>query len=1053
MHPLLLRQLKRFDLNPDAPPASPEAWQAVLERISRAYEDADNGRALLERSLMLTSQEMQSLHQRLQASRDEVLHKQQAAILRLTKSSTLHAGDLGVGLREITETAAETLEVERASVWLFDRDNPVLRCLDVYERGEDRHSDGIELPIAVFPEYFKAVRTEQVIAADDARQDPRTKEFAASYLVPLGITSMLDVPIRRQGSMVGVVCCEHVGPSRQWTLEETAFCTSIATLVSLAFDAEERRRLQEETIQSNRFLDSVIENLPIMVFVKDAKELRFVRWNKHAEDLVGISRHELIGRTDREFFPEPEADAYIANDREVLSGRALKDFPEEAISTRMNGARILHTRKIPILDERGTPQYLLGIAEDITERKRREEALRESEEKYRGLFESSQDAIMLLFPPVWKFTAGNPATLRLFGVENADRFTSMGPWDVSPEFQPDGERSMDKAPRMIETAMREGSHFFEWTHKRVDGEEFFATVLLTRIMFRGRVGLQAIVRDISHQKRTEAELRTVSALHQTIVDYAGHAIISTTPDGIIQAFNPAAESLLGYRADEMIGKQTPAVFHDPDEVAARAKMVSAELGVKIEPGFEVFVAKSRRSLPNEHEWTYIRKDGTRLTVVLNVTAIWGQGGAILGFLGIAHDITERKIVEQELRRTKEAAEAASVAKSQFLANMSHEIRTPMNGVLGMTQLLLSTALSGRQRHLADTVQRSAKALLGIIDEILDFSKMEAGRLHLETVDFSLRAIVQEIFDLVGESARTKALQLSSTIGEEIPSKLRGDPIRVRQVILNLVGNAIKFTPQGSVTLRAELLGEGNDQVVLRVTVQDTGIGVPPAVHGQIFDAFAQADGSTTRQFGGTGLGLTIVKRLVTLMGGEVGVDSRPGHGSSFWFTSRFLKCAAECGSPAIGISGPSTAAPMEPLGEGKRILLAEDSPVNTEVAIAMLELLGCRTEAVPNGRVALDRSAHEEFDLILMDCQMPEMDGFEATRRIRAREEKAGKDSRRIPIIALTAHAMKGDREQCLAAGMDDYMTKPFTQENLASMIDRWLSGKAGEKKPRRSAA
>ncbi len=780
MHSLLLRQLKRFDLSPATPPASLESWRSILARVSRAYEDADNGRALLERSLSLTSQEMQNLHQRLQASHDKVLRKQQAAILKLTKSATLHAGVLASALKEITETAADTLEVERASAWIFGREKPVLQCLDLYERTENRHTTGIEIPIEAFPEYFQAVRTEQVIAADDARQDPRTREFTPSYLVPLGITSMLDVPIRRQAAMVGVVCCEHVGPSRRWTVEEMAFCTSIATLVSLAFDAEERRRLQEETIQFNRFLDSVIENLPIMVFVKDAADLRFVRWNKHAEDLIGVSRHEIVGKTDFDFFPEKEAAAFVEKDREVLSSGALRDIPEEPIETRANGSRVLHTRKIPILDDRGSPQYLLGIAEDITDRRR---------------------------------------------------------------------------------------------------------------------------------------------------------------------------------------------------------------------------------------------------------------------------------AEQDLLAAKEAAEAANVAKSQFLANMSHEIRTPMNGVLGMTQLLLATALDERQRHLTETVHRSARALLHIINEILDFSKMEAGKLVLEAIELSPRDLLQDVLALFVTEARSKQIELIARVADGVPATVKGDPVRLRQILVNLVGNAVKFTAQGAIEASIALQAEGEDIVVLFIRVIDSGIGIPPEAQSRVFDAFAQADGSTTREFGGTGLGLAIVKRLVALMGGEVGVESTPGQGSSFWFTARLLK-HADCNALVEADVGPVPAAgsPQRTTG-GERILIAEDNPVNTEVAIAMLELLGCRAESVSNGRAALDLSSRRDFDLILMDCQMPEMDGFEATRRIRSREAQLGEHGRRIPVIALTAHAMKGDREQCLAAGMDDYMTKPFTQEKLASMLDRWLPGRArGERRARPAA-
>ncbi|MBK7951591.1 MAG: GAF domain-containing protein [Deltaproteobacteria bacterium] len=320
MHALLRRQLKRLELCAEELPAQLESWQLFLERIGRAYEDADAARLLLERSLALTSEEMQRLHERLQASHDEALRRQQEAVLALSKSEALHAGDLPVALHEITETASRTLGVARVGAWIIDREASVLRCIDLFDRGEARHDSGNEIPVASFPEYFRAIATEEPIAADDARSDPRTCEFTESYLVPFGITSMLDVPIRRRGEMVGILCCEHVGPTRSWSVEEIAFGTSIAGVVSLALDAEERRSMQEEAFRTNRFLDSVFENLPIMVFVKESESLRFVRWNRHAEELLGVSRRDLIGKNHHDLYEPSAAEAHVGIDREILRG-------------------------------------------------------------------------------------------------------------------------------------------------------------------------------------------------------------------------------------------------------------------------------------------------------------------------------------------------------------------------------------------------------------------------------------------------------------------------------------------------------------------------------------------------------------------------------------------------------------------------------------------------------------------------------------------------------------------------------------------------------------
>ena len=676
------------------------------------------------------------------------------------------------------------------------------------------------------------------------------------------------------------------------------------------------------------------------------------------------------------------------------------------------------------------------LKRETAERAQAELTLRENETKYRGIFESSRDAIMLLFPPEWRFTACNPATVDLFGADSAEHFTSLGPWDVSPPFQADGELSTSKAPLVIQRAMQEGSHYFEWLHRRINGPAFPATVLLTRITLQGKTGLQATVRDISEQKRAEQALRDLSEFQKAILDNAGHAIISATPDGIIRVFNPAAEQLLGYSADELVGKETPAVFHDPQEVVARAQAFSAELGIDLEPGFNVFVEKCRRDIPNTHEWTYIRKDGSRLTVLLTITALRNPEGTITSFLGVASDITTLKVVQQELTLAKDAAEAASVAKSQFLANMSHEIRTPMNGVLGMTELLLATPLTEKQRHMAHTVQQSAASLLTIINDILDYSKIEAGKLQLEHTDIDLSHLLDDAVKLFSEAARQKGLSLSATVTPTIPTVLRGDPTRLRQILLNLIGNSIKFTATGSIAVSADCLKRDPGQILLRVTVRDTGIGIPCESQAHVFEAFAQADGSTTRKFGGTGLGLTIVKQLVQLMGGTVDLESTPGLGSTFGFT-----VPLEVG-PENEMPSNLAALQQAPATLHGTVLLAEDNVVNREIAVAMLELLGCTVDIAEDGQEALNAVDARPYDLILMDCQMPNLDGLNASRLIREQENHRP-HRRRLPIIALTANAMEGDREQCLASGMDGYLTKPFTFDQLHHALAPWLENAA----------
>ncbi len=377
-------------------------------------------------------------------------------------------------------------------------------------------------------------------------------------------------------------------------------------------------------------------------------------------------------------------------------------------------------------------------------------------------------------------------------------------------------------------------------------------------------------------------------------------------------------------------------------------------------------------------------------------------------------------------RTEELAEAAA-AKSRFLANVSHEIRTPMNGIVGMARLLQETPLSRDQREYADIIVGSARALLRIIDDLLDSSKMEAGAFELEAVDFEPRRVVDEVVRLLRPEAEAKRLTLSATVDPAVPDEARGDPGRLRQALVNLVGNAVKFTERGAVTVLAETVEKAADGWVLRFEVRDTGIGIDPAAQERLFKPFSQADASTTRRFGGTGLGLAISRRLIELMGGRVDVVSAPGAGSTFAFT---VKLAPPAG---VAASGPPAAVARG--GRRGRVLVAEDDVVNQKVTAHMLEHLGFDADVAASGEEAVEAVRRRRYDVVLMDGQMPDMDGFEATARIRAFEGPV----RRTPIVALTASAMRGDRERYLEAGMDDYVAKPMSPEQLAAVLDRWV--------------
>jgi signal transduction histidine kinase/ActR/RegA family two-component response regulator len=391
----------------------------------------------------------------------------------------------------------------------------------------------------------------------------------------------------------------------------------------------------------------------------------------------------------------------------------------------------------------------------------------------------------------------------------------------------------------------------------------------------------------------------------------------------------------------------------------------------------------------------------------------------------------------ELRRAKEAAEESARAKAIFLATMSHELRTPMNGVLGCTQLLQDTALADPQRQLLETMHRSAESLLVLVNDILDFSKIEAGKMSLEVADVEIIPLIADVITLTSEASKKKGLLVQVQVAPDIPAVLRGDPVRLRQILFNLVGNAVKFTERGGIHISVKTVPsnqDNSDAVVLQWTVKDTGIGITADQQARLFGAYSQADASTARKYGGTGLGLMICCQLVELMGGAMMVESTPGTGSSFTYFTSLLPAiqrtaSAHAVKPSIAVMGDRTT----PI----RILVVDDNEINQVVACKFLQKLGYQVEVARNGREAVDSIAHATYDAVLMDCEMPEMDGYEATQEIRRQEQTT---TRHLPIIALTGHASSEDEQKCRQAGMDDVVTKPMTLPTLRAKLERLLA-------------
>ncbi|MBI1814214.1 MAG: PAS domain S-box protein [Deltaproteobacteria bacterium] len=561
----------------------------------------------------------------------------------------------------------------------------------------------------------------------------------------------------------------------------------------------------------------------------------------------------------------------------------------------------------------------------------------------------------------------------------------------------------------------------ELLFRRSDGTliSMSATARLLRDETGRPVATEGILRDISARKMADAALAASEARLRALVQNSSDLITIVDDDSSVRYVSPAAARILGYKPAQLIGESTAQHVHPDDRQPLRALFTELLNHPDQARRIEYRVRHASGS------WVQVESIASNLL----------RDPAIRGIVLNTRDVTDRKHSESELRTAKESAEVANRAKSQFLATVSHEIRSPMNAVIGWAGLLLESPLQPEQQEYAQGIRRAGDALLAIINDVLDFSKIEAGKLALEITDFDLRQAIDEVVDLVLAPAQRKGLQLASLIYHDVPPLLRGDPGRLRQILVNLLGNAVKFTERGEVMLRVKLAETQGASTTLRFEVADTGIGIAPEARARLFEAFSQADMSTTREYGGTGLGLAISKRLTELMQGEIGVESQGGVGSTFWFTARFQT------QPRLAAASTHPATPSEPAvgtaacyGVQPRILVAEDNALNQHITVRMLEKLGYRVDVAANGIEALRALERAAYVAVLMDCQMPELDGFEATARIRAQEQSTGQ---RIPIIAVTTGALPGDRERCLAAGMDDHVPKPVTRDQLAAALQR----------------
>jgi PAS domain S-box-containing protein len=531
------------------------------------------------------------------------------------------------------------------------------------------------------------------------------------------------------------------------------------------------------------------------------------------------------------------------------------------------------------------------------------------------------------------------------------------------------------------------------------------------------------------------ELQVLNTLLKNVLDAAtAVTIVATDLKGVIQVFNRGAERMTGYHAQEVVNRHTPELYHDAEELHALNQRLGAQYGRHFR-GIEGFIAQSDESCdPSQHQCHLVRKDGTRMLVQLAVAAMRDHEQRITGYLGVAVDITAQHELESSLQAARDEAVQANQAKSAFLASMSHEIRTPMNAVLGMLQLTLQSELAPQQRDHLGRAQTAANLLLALLNDILDYSKIEAGKLQVDVHPFRLDELMHDLAIVLAGSRHEAAVRLRFELDPHLPQGLIGDSLRLQQILINLAGNALKFTPRGEVVIAVQLLQRIGNEVRIEFSVKDTGIGMPAEQLERLFQEFSQGDASTARKFGGSGLGLLICKRLTQLMDSNLQVESQQGVGSRFWFELRLH--GDDSHAPASPLPEPSAQRPQRLAG--LRLLLVEDNAVNQLVAAGLLKSEGASVEVANCGVDGVTRveQAQPPYDLVLMDLQMPDIDGFEAARRIR-RKVASGV----LPIIAMTANVSAADREKCLAAGMDEHIGKPFDLQRLVDVILQFTGG------------
>ncbi|WP_051444939.1 PAS domain S-box protein [Desulfocurvus vexinensis] len=779
----------------------------------------------------------------------------------------------------------------------------------------------------------------------------------------------------------------------------------------LAAALEASRRGADELAHSRDLFRHLVENIRHVFWMRDLAAQRIV--------YVSPGYEALFGRSAQALYDDPAAFLETVHPDDATAVRQAMHALHETGAPFDMEFRILpapgqerwvgvRAFRIPAAD--ALPERVVGILEDITAHKKTRLATQESEALFRALFMDSSMVMLLVEPGTGRIVEANHAASAYYGWTR-DELKARSVLDINT-----------LPPQEVRAAMREakaaGRRHFSFRHRLASGEVRDVEVYSGPVSMQGCEMLYSCIIDVTARREAEERLRRSEEFQQAIIACSPVALYSVDMGGNVLSWNSSAERIFGWGAGEVLGRPLPIVGSAQQEEFAslRQRVLAGEtlLGMELVRN---------------------RKDGSKVHISLSTTSVLDRDGAPIGILGAAQDITARKQAEAELLHAKEAAEAASQAKSEFLANMSHEIRTPLNGLMGMLQLLETTALHDEQGEYVGLAKQSCTRLTRLLSDILDLSRVEAGKLSLQAKPFALADVVDQLKGIFRPMARQAGLRFECHIDPAVPALVVGDEVRLEQVLMNLLGNAFKFTTSGSVTLEAyRLPPRAPGQCRVLFSVADTGIGIPGEDIDKLFKPFSQVSEGFTRKYQGAGLGLVICKRLVELMGGNIAVDSEPGAGTTMFFCCTFQ--ALDAPELAPGDDAPRPALALA----GRRILVAEDDRVSALVAARLLAKAGAEATVVEDGQQALDTLRREPFDLALMDVQMPVLDGVEATRAIR--DGAAGQAARAIPILAMTAYAMDGDAETFLAAGMDGYVSKPATLEDLTHAVEAALAGR-----------